>query len=406
MLQCKDCLGVTRRRLLIAAGATFTWAHMPKIASASGQRDSRLIVIILRGALDGLSTVAPVGDPLYASLHGKIALSLNGAPPAIGLDNFFALNPAMPLFAELYRDGHAAVIHAAATGYRERSHFDGQDVLESGMPGPGHVESGWLNRAIAAIPAGDRVSATNALAVGAYTPLILRGNAPIIGWAPQILPVATDDLATRVLDLYAHRDPILKVALARGLEVDKMAQADHQKNADLYSVAGMKIAAEGAAKLMASDEGPRVAALAFDGWDTHVNEGGATGRLAQLLGALDSAFGAFRSGLGEHWKNTAIVCVTEFGRTARINGTIGTDHGTATVILLAGGAIKGGRVVADWPGLKDTDLYQNRDLKPTTDVRSALKGILADQFGLSSAVLADKVFPNSANIRPMTGLIA
>lgn len=149
-----------------------------------------------------------------------------------------------------------------------------------------------------------------------------------------------------------------------------------------------------------------MAALAFDGWDTHVNEGGATGRLAQLLGALDSAFGAFRSGLGEHWKNTAIVCVTEFGRTARINGTVGTDHGTATVALLAGGAIKGGRVIADWPGLKDSDLYQNRDLKPTTDVRSALKGILADQFGLSSAVLADKVFPNSANIRPMTGLIA
>jgi uncharacterized protein (DUF1501 family) len=347
-----------------------------------------------------------VGDPDYAPLHGKIALSLTGANPAIALDGFFAVNPAMPVFAQLYRDGNAAVVHAAATGYRERSHFDGQDVLESGMPGPGLVESGWLNRAIAEIPRGERVRDKDGLAIGAYTPLILRGAAPVIGWAPQILPIATGDLANRVLDLYERRDPFLKAALAQGLEVDKMTHGNDPKHGDLYSVAGMKIAAQGAAKLMAADDGPRVAALAFDGWDTHVNEGGATGRLAQLLGGLDSALDALRSGLGERWRDTAIVCITEFGRTARINGTVGTDHGTATVVLLAGGAVKGGRVIADWPGLKNASLYENRDLKPTIDVRSVLKGVLADHLGLGKTVLAEKIFPDSLDVRPLVGLIA
>jgi uncharacterized protein (DUF1501 family) len=167
----------------------------------------------------------------------------------------------------------------------------------------------------------------------------------------------------------------------------------------------MRQAAQGAAKLIATDDGPRVAALAFDGWDTHVNEGGATGRLATLLGGLDGAFEEFEKGLGERWKDTAIVTITEFGRTAQVNGTVGTDHGTGTVVLLAGGAIKGGRVIADWPGLKPAQLYEQRDLAPTSDVRAVLKGLLADQFGLSAAVLGDKVFPESAAVAPMRDLI-
>jgi uncharacterized protein (DUF1501 family) len=401
-----SCSCLSRRHLLVGGAATFAWAYLPKIASAAGARDPRLIVIILRGALDGLSTVGPVGDPDYQRLHGQIALSLTGDHPAISLDGFFALNPAMPIFGRLFKDGHAAIVHAAATGYRERSHFDGQDVLESGMPSTGFVESGWLNRAIAQIPQGDRVHGKSGLAVGAYTPLILRGSAPVIGWAPQILPVATSDLANRVLDLYQHRDPVLKVALERGLEVHKLAQSDERKPGDLYSIAGMRIAAEGAAKLMAVDDGPRVAVLDFDGWDTHSNEGGATGRLAQLLAGLDGAFDALHTGLGDRWRDTAIVAITEFGRTAHINGTVGTDHGTGTVALLAGGAIKGNRVITDWPGLEDANLYQNRDLKPTTDVRSVLKGLLADQFGLSNATLAESVFPESSGIPILRGLVA
>jgi uncharacterized protein (DUF1501 family) len=400
-----SCTCFSRRQFLVAGSATFAWAYMPKPSSAAGARDPRLIVIILRGALDGLSTVGPVGDPDYQRLHGQIALSLTADHPAIPLDGFFALNPAMPVFGRLFKEGHAAVVHAAATGYRERSHFDGQDVLESGMPDAGFIESGWLNRAIAQIPQGDRINGKSALAVGAYTPLILRGSEPVIGWAPQILPVATADLANRVLDLYQHRDPILKVALERGLQVDRMVPHD-PKHGDLYSIAGMRIAADGAAKLMAADDGPRIAVLDFDGWDTHANEGGATGRLAQLLGGLDGAFDTLHSGLGERWRDTAIVAITEFGRTARINGTVGTDHGTATVALLAGGAVKGNRVIVDWPGLKDANLYQNRDLKPTTDVRSVLMGLLADQFGISKTALTETVFPGSSRLPVLQGIIA
>jgi len=303
-------------------------------------------------------------------------------------------------------------VHAAATGYRERSHFDGQDVLESGFAGPGHVATGWLNRALESLPAGDRVATLGGLAVGPSTPLVIRGAAPVLGWAPQSLPAPASDLATRVLDLYQHRDPVLAVALQKGLDADRMALDDQmganamKPKGGLDSAAGMRQAAQGAAKLIAADDGPRVAALAFDGWDPHVNEGGATGRLAALLGGLDGAFEAFEKGLGERWKDTAIVTITEFGRTARINGTVGTDHGTGTVVLLAGGAIKGGRVIADWPGLKPAQLYEQRDLAPTSDVRAVLKGLLADQFGLSAAVLGDKVFPESAAVKPMRDLIA
>ncbi|TPL75753.1 DUF1501 domain-containing protein [Mesorhizobium sp. B2-3-15] len=402
----------SRRAVLTNGGALFAWAYLPRFARAADNRDPRLIVIVLRGALDGLSTVGPVGDPDYAGLHGDIALSLTGPHAALPLDAFFAVNPAMPVFARLFKNKQAAVVHAAATGYRERSHFDGQDVLESGFAGPGHVATGWLNRALENLPAGDRVATLGGLAVGPSTPLVIRGAAPVLGWAPQSLPAPASDLAARVLDLYQHRDPVLAVALQKGLDADRMALDDQmgaktmKPKGGLDSAAGMRQAAQGAARLIAADDGPRVAALAFDGWDTHVNEGGATGRLASLLGGLDGAFEEFEKGLGERWKDTAIVAITEFGRTARVNGTVGTDHGTGTVVLLAGGAIKGGRVIADWPGLKPAQLYQQRDLAPTSDVRAVLKGLLADQFGLSASVLGEKVFPDSGAVKPMMNLIA
>ncbi|RUX91487.1 DUF1501 domain-containing protein [Mesorhizobium sp. M7D.F.Ca.US.004.01.2.1] len=402
----------SRRAVLMTGGALFAWAYMPRLARAADNRDPRLIVIVLRGALDGLSAVGPVGDPDYAGLHGDIALSLTGPHAALPLDGFFALNPSMPVFARLFKNSQAAVVHAAATGYRDRSHFDGQDVLESGFAGPGHVATGWLNRALENLPSGDRVATLGGLAVGPSTPLVIRGAAPVLGWAPQSLPAPSDGFAARVLDLYQHRDTVLAVALQKGLDADRMA-LDDQMGAKAMkpkggpdSAAGMRQAAQGAAKLMAADDGPRVAALAFDGWDTHVNEGGATGRLATLLGGLDGAFEEFEKGLGERWKDTAIVVITEFGRTAQINGTVGTDHGTGTVVLLAGGAIKGGRVIADWPGLKPAQLYEQRDLAPTSDVRAVLKGLLADQFGLSAGTLGDKVFPESAAVKPMQGLVA
>jgi uncharacterized protein (DUF1501 family) len=393
------------RRALLLGGASFAaWAHLPKFARAADGRDPRLIVIILRGALDGLATVAPIGDPDYASLHDSIALAADGPRAGVKLDSFFALHPSMNEFARMYREKHAAIIHAVSTPYRDRSHFDGQDVLESGFAGPGRVQSGWLNRALEALPKGGRV--TGGLAVGATTPLVLRGAAPTVGWAPAALPQADDDTAARLIDLYQHRDPALAKALSQGLKLEKTALGDDMKpKPGINNVGAMRQVSRGAAKLMSSDDGPRIAALAFDGWDTHANEGGAVGRLAQLLSGLDGALGEIESGLGDSWRDTVVVAVTEFGRTARINGTEGTDHGTGSIALLAGGAVKGGRVIADWPGLKSSNLYEGRDLAPTCDLRAALKGILHDHLGLGEGVLAKNVFPDSAQVKPMQGLV-
>jgi uncharacterized protein (DUF1501 family) len=396
---------VTSRRALLLGGASFAaWAYLPKFARAATGRDPRLIVVILRGALDGLATVAPIGDPDYAGLHGSIALRLEGPNAATMLDSFFALHPAMPEFARMYREKHAAVIHAVSTPYRDRSHFDGQDVLESGFAGSGSVQSGWLNRALEAVPKGER--AMSGLAVGPTPPLVLRGAAPTVGWAPVALPQAGDDTAMRLVELYRHRDPALASALSQGLRLDKTARGNDVKPKPVGNNAGaMRLVARGAAKLMAADDGPRIAALAFDGWDTHANEGGAVGRLAQLLSGLDGALAEFESGLGERWRDTVMVVATEFGRTARINGTEGTDHGTGTIALLAGGAVNGGRVISDWPGLKPASLYEGRDLAPTIDLRAVFKGLLRDHLGIAERVLAETVFPDSALAKPTSGLI-
>ncbi len=396
----------TSRRTLLLGGASFAaWAYLPKFARATDGRDPRLIVVILRGALDGLATVAPVGDPDYAGLHGSIALTSDGPHAGIMLDSFFALHPSMPEFARMYKEKHAAVIHAVSTPYRDRSHFDGQDVLESGFAGPGRVQSGWLNRALEALPKGARVM--SGLAVGPTTPLVLRGAAPTVGWAPVALPQADDDTAARLVELYSHRDPALARALSQGLQLDKAALGDDMKSKPgINGQAAMRLVARGAARLMAADDGPRIAALAFDGWDTHANEGGPVGRLAQLLSGLDGALAEFEGGLAERWRDTVVVVATEFGRTARINGTEGTDHGTGTIALLAGGAVKGGRVIADWPGLRPANLYEGRDLAPTADLRAAIKGVLRDHLGLAERVLAERVFPDSAQVKGMQGLVA
>ena len=400
-------LSASRRAVLLGAGVSFGAAFLPAPLSAAGSRDMRLIVIILRGALDGLAAAPPVGDPDYPTLRAPLAFTPSGEHGALTLDGFFAAHPSMPVFARLYGEKRSLLVHAVATSYRERSHFDGQDVLESGYPGPGRTESGWLNRAVAAIGA----QKLRGLGVGTTAPLVMRGPAPALGWAPQGLPSAGDDLAARVLDLYAHRDPALGEALRIGLDTEKMASRDGMTDemkkgrGGMDSPGGMRQAAAGAARLLAAADGPRAAALAFEGWDTHQNEGGAQGQLANRLSGLDGAFEELEKGLGPAWRDTIVVAVTEFGRTARINGTGGADHGTGTVTLLAGGAVAGGRVVADWPGVKPEKLYQGRDLAPTTDLRAVLKGVLADQFGLSPKVLAEKVFPDSAAVAPLAGLV-
>ena len=395
----------TRRSVLLAGGAIFGAAFLPKSAHASRNRDPRLVVIVLRGALDGLAAVGPIGDPDYAGLHGQLALTRAGINAGLPLNDFFVLNPGMPQFARLYREGRASIIHAVATPYRERSHFDGQDVLESGFARPGRTQSGWFNRVIEALPKGARTAPSKGLAVGAVAPLIMRGPAPIMGWSPANLPASGDDLAMRLLAMYREGDPNLASALTQAIDVEKMSGRDRTQRPGGGEAAMMRQVAEGAAKLIGSHDGPRLAAMAFDGWDTHANEGGPTGRLATLLSGLDGAFSAFQTGLGEAWKDTVIVAITEFGRTAKINGTTGTDHGTGTVAFLAGGAVKGGHVIADWPGLSMANLHERRDLRPTTDLRAVLKGILADHLGLSSSVLTTQIFPDSVGVAPMRDLI-
>ena len=401
----------SRRELLLASGTLFAWAHLPKVAQAEG-RDPRFLTIILRGALDGLATVAPVGDPDWQTLRGDKALTLEGKTPALKLNDFFALNPAMPNLHRMFEAKEAIVIHASATPYRERSHFDGQDLLESGLPMPGASESGWLNRALGGLAPAGRVNphGSKIFAVGPVTPLVVRGPAPVLSWSPPRVMPASEDTVHRLLALYRDCDSELAAVLEDNSKLVAVEQSGGM---------GQKLGAAGpaqvrayfaeaagtAAKFLAQPDGPRVGALALDGWDTHFNEGIAQGRLSQLLGALDEALAAIKANMGPAWRETVVALATEFGRTARINGTDGTDHGTATIALLVGGALKGGHVIADWPGLKPANLYQDRDLKPTTDLRAVLKGILRDHLRADERALAQTVFPGSEAVKPASGLV-
>ncbi len=406
MRACQDFL-LTRRRAFGLAGGFFAWANAPQLSSAANTRDRRFVVVVLRGALDGLSAVAPVGDPRYVPLRERIALSLDGPTPAIRLDGFFALHPAMPNLARLYNARQATFVHAVATGYRGRSHFEGQDVLESGRQGPGLVRDGWLNRLIGALPAGQRIETKSAslLGVGYTPPLIVRGTAPILGWAPTRLTPPIDDTAERLAELYRERDPQLAHVFSDSRESARTVGADIARRAGVSRVDQMSELARGAARLLAGEQGPRVAALVFDGWDTHANAGGASGPLANRLHGLDAAIAVFESELAASWRDTTLIVLTEFGRTAAINGTIGTDHGTATTAFLVGGSVKGGRILSDWPGLAQSQLLEGRDLRPTLDVRALAKGVLADIFSVSPKTLANEIFPGTEQMAPIRDLI-
>ena len=401
----------SRREVLITGGALFASAFVPRMSFAAA-RDPRLVVVILRGALDGLSAVPPLGDRSYASMRQDLALSASGDMPALRLNDFFSLHPKLTGFSSLYAAGDLTVVHAVASPYRDRSHFAGQDVLESGYERAGRVDSGWLNRLFAAVPAGRPVTGPRVLGVGSSAPLIVRGPAPVIGWAPPVLRQAHDDLSQRVLDLYRHVDPPLGEALAAGIDatdVVERASEGAEAGADMQGMRpGTKTMVEtatGAAQLLASENGPRLAALSYNGWDTHAKEGGAEGRLATLLSNLDQAMMAMKTTLGPAWNDTVVLIVTEFGRTAHVNGTHGTDHGTATVAFLVGGAVKGKRVIADWPGLASSQLYEGRDLKPTLDLRSVFKGVAMDHLGVPENVLSSNVFPGTERIAPQKDLL-
>ena len=397
---------ITRRNLLRSGSASAAWALSPGLARTSGS-DPRFVFVILRGALDGMALAPPVGDRDYVSLRGDLALPASGDGAALKLDGFFALNPNMPKLKSFYDEGHALVLQAAATPYRDRSHFDGQDLLENGTPAPNGSRTGWLNRAAAIFPADSPARGQDLFAVGSTVPLIMRGPAPVLSWSPGALQSSRDETLRRLARLYGHVDQELLTALTAGEKLQTFMKGSEQNGATgAGAQRAFTSAAAAVGRVLAQPRGPRIAALAFDGWDTHANEGPASGRLATLLGALDEALVTLRTQLGPAWNETIVAVMTEFGRTAKENGATGTDHGTASAGLLVGGAVRGRRVVADWPGLSASALYEGRDLAPTLDLRAVLKGILIEHLELPERLVTRDVFIGSERVPPMLGLVA
>ena len=398
---------LTRRSLLARATCVAAAATLPRLVLADHPGDARLVFVILRGALDGLAAAPPYGEPRYAALRGELALaSPTSSGGALKLDGLFALHPSLKNLHALYGAGELAVLHAVATPYRERSHFDGQAVLENGGTTAPALHDGWLNRSLGGLANTREV----AIAVADNVPLVLRGERPVTSWAPSRLPDAPDDTLERIMDLYAH-DSVLSSRLRDALATKEMAGdaggggQDGERGAGLRGDGQLGALIGATARFLAAPDGPRIAVLEATGWDTHANQGAEQGQLAARLGGLDAGVAALKRDLGDVWRHTAVLVVTEFGRTVAVNGTRGTDHGTGTCAFLAGGAVQGGRVIADWPGLAERDLYQARDLKPTVDLRAVFKSVLRDHLGVSPAALDTQVFPASAAVAARDGLI-
>ncbi|MDP9089403.1 MAG: DUF1501 domain-containing protein [Pseudomonadota bacterium] len=390
-----------RRRFLLSAGALAASAAFSPSLFAHTVGSSRLVVMILRGALDGLAAVPPYGDPNYLPLHRELAIAApGGADGALALDGTFGLHPSLSFLHERFAAGELIVFNAVASPYRDRSHFDGQNVLENGLAKPIGSADGWLNRALSALSSGAASSKDRAVAVSQNVPLILRGEAAVLSKSPQVTAILDEDLLTRLADLYS-KDEWFAARLSEAVQTDKMVE-DAPRSSDADKVTA---AARMAAELMGSAGGPEIAVIEASGWDTHANQGGAKGTLAVRLGGLDRAVKSLAIGLGPLWQQTAVLIVTEFGRTAAMNGTRGTDHGTGGCAFLVGGAVRGGQVIADWPGLAPKALLDNRDLQPTLDLRSVFKGLLDEHMRIDAHTLANYVFPDSHGARPLQGLI-
>lgn len=401
-------LPTRRRALAIATGFGLSMQFVAHAAGAAAQGAPRrkVIVVICRGGMDGLSVAPPVGDPDYLALRRGLAVQ-----DGLKLDGTFSLHPSLAAVHRLAQAGQARIAPAVATADRARSHFEAQDVLESGASAVYAASSGWLNRAVQAL------GKVEALSVGPTAPLLLRGPAATSSWSPGREVDAQARLPTLLQDLYKD-DPILGPALARGLATEAMAQAamthldlpDQQPMAGQGGVQGFVRQGQQAARrlgatvaqLMREPTGPQIAALSLDGFDTHANQ---AGQLATRLAYLDAVLDGVQGGLGDQWRDTVVLVATEFGRTARVNGTNGTDHGTASAALLLGGGLKAGGLVGDWPTLRAGALYEDRDLAPSLDMRGLFKGMLAEHMGLDRRILDTLVFPDSAGIAPVTGLV-
>jgi len=371
----------SRRFFLAAGGATagFAALGLPRMAFANANTSRRFVFIIQRGAADGLAIVAPTGDPAFAGVRGAFADELRGGAK---LGSFFTLHPALAETAKLYGAKQALFVHAVASPYRDRSHFDGQNVLETGGSAAYRVKDGWMNRLLGLLPQGE----AKALALSSTVPMALRGPHEVSSYAPSALPSASDDLLARVGNLYESDQQLHGLWMA--------AMETRMTAGDLAAGAGQNGAATGAlaAKLLAGENGARIAMIETGGWDTH---SGQRGRLNAQLRGLDQLVSSLKTGLGADWANTLVVVATEFGRTVAPNGTGGTDHGTASAAMLLGGAVAGGKVVADWPGLSANALYEGRDLKPTTDLDALIGSALSQHFGLDPARATTALFPET-----------
>ena len=374
------------RRQILAAGAATLF--LPQISYAAAATDRRLVFIIQRGAADGLATLAPTGDPAYAGLRRDLAEDLIGLPKISGM---FALHPALKHVGEMFSERQALFVHAVASPYRDRSHFDAQNVLETGGALPYERQDGWMNRLLGLLPGGTG----RGLAISATIPAALRGPVQVSSYAPSNLPDASEDLLMRVGSMYAG-DPLLHPLWQEAIQTRAMAGDLNGANARGAAAAGKLVAS-----LMKGPDGARVIMTETDGWDTH---SGQRGRLNNQLNALDSMIAALRDDLGPVWNDTLVVVATEFGRTAAVNGTGGTDHGTGSLAMLLGGTVDGGRILADWPGLGPSQLYDGRDLKPTLSIDALLAGALADHFRIDPKQAAPRLFPGGHG-RPLSGLI-
>jgi uncharacterized protein (DUF1501 family) len=387
---------LTRRAALLGLTGAVTLGRASLAVAAAGT-DRRFVVVILRGALDGLSAVVPYGDRFLSGLRGGLLPPQPGQDGGLfDLGGFYGLHPALAHLHELYQANEFLPMHAVAGPYRSRSHFEAQDYMESGADH--RLTSGWLNRVAALLPSAG--ASEPALSIGTAVPLLLRGPARVGNWLPQSFQEPEPDLYARIAALHGH-DPVTGPAIAEGLKERGFTSAVLSGMEAPPNKFAFPALAGTAGKLLAAEDGPRLAALEIGGWDTHT---GQTNRLNYPLRQLDDGLAALKTGLGDAWRKTVVLVMTEFGRTVRENGTGGTDHGTGTVAFVLGGAVAGGRVQADWPGLAADRLFENRDLQPTADLRSVAKGLLGAHLGLDGAGLA-KVFPDSGAAAPMHGLV-
>ncbi len=381
----------TRRSILAGVGAAALAGPLGGRAFAQTPKDHKFVLIILRGGLDGLAATPPVGDPNYRRLRAELAFSPDQVFDA---GDGFGIHPSMTTTHALYQAGEAAFIPAAHPGYSTRSHFDAQDLLEAGVTQLGDAHDGWLNRALQVTDPRD------AMAIGTSIPPVLQGPAPATSWAPNILPEVEVDTVARLNQLYMH-DELLGAAFESGLRADAIAGDMMSDRAPARQ--NFAETTKSAARFMTAPGGTGAVVLSLGGWDTHFAQGVESGRLANSLTQLDNGIAMLKQELGPVWERTVVIAASEFGRTARANGTRGTDHGTGGTVFLYGGAINGGRIHGDWPGLGE--LHEGRDVKAANDMRGIFKGVLSSHWGVDRVDLDRRVFPDSADAPAVQGLV-